>query len=411
MRKPIYPCILAISATLAVWVFQAIAGTIDNHSIWRDTGGNEIKAQGGCILQEGNVFHWIGAEFESADFHFRAINRYTSTDLQNWTRQQPVLTPNTPGLSSVPIHSTSWVGRPWVMKRDVNDYVMWIEAGKLSGSAYRNRFAVFHATDIAGPWTFGAVYASLPDGTGTEYPLGDLGAYHDTSTGNAYLLYTFDKGEANGYQAIVKLSPDFRKVLTPSEGGVVAEFPKSTYYGQEAAAIFKRGSAYYHIMSDTRGWRPSVTRYRTSTAIGPASTWSALQEVRMNPAGSAYSFRTQHDFVLTVTGTETTNFIFIGDRWRLYDTTDYAGAVGRQAWFKMAFDSAGQPTIDASNFAADGGDWFINPVTGAVGGIPTSLRYRASSKSKVNAQPIFSDRHYPFSAIQGRHPFHRWEWK
>jgi Glycosyl hydrolases family 43 len=387
-------------AILALTVLQIVAGTIDNHSVWRDTGGKEIKAQGGCILQEGNVFHWIGPEFESDDFHFRAINRYTSTDLQNWTQQAPILTPNTPGLSSVPIYSTSWVGRPWVMKRDTGDYVMWLEAGKLSGSPYRNRFAVFHAKDIAGPWTFGTVYASLPDGAGTEYPLGDLGGYHDVSTGNAYLLYTFDKGEANGYQAIVKLSPDFRMVLTPAEGGVVAEFPKSTYYGQEAAAIFKRGTTYYHIMSDTRGWRPSVTRYRTASSIGPASAWSPLQEVRMNPAGSPFSFRTQHDFVLPVTGTDTTTYIFIGDRWSLYDTTDYAGAMGRQAWFKMSFDAAGQPSIEAANFAANGGDWSIDPITGKAGGIPTSLQKPALRQTR--ARPFMPDRLYPYSAMGRR---------
>lgn len=377
------------------------AGVIDNHSIWRDSNGKEIKAQGGCIIQEGNVFHWIGPEFESADFHFRAINRYTSTDLQHWTQQAPILTPNSPGLAAVPIYSTSWVGRPWVMKRGPGDYVMWLEAGKLTGSAYRNRFVVFHATNIAGPWTFGTAYASLPDAAGTEYPLGDLGGYHDTSTGNAYLLYTFDKGEANGYQAIVKLSSDFRKILTPAQGGVIAEFPKTTYYGQEAAAIFKRGSTYYHIMSDTRGWRPSVTRYRTAASMGPASVWSALQEVRLNPAGSAYSFRTQHDFVLPVTGTDTTTFIFVGDRWSLYDTTDYAGAVGRQAWFKMSFDATGQITLEAPNFSTNGGDWSIDPVTGRAGGGTTSLnnfRPHPFVLRDARARSQIPDRLYPYSA-------------
>lgn len=351
-----------LAALLAVPI--AHSARIDNNSIWRDTEGQEIKAQGGCILEDGKVFHWIGPAFEGENFHFHALNHYSSADLQSWKKLPPILTPDMPGLTAVPISPTSWVGRPWVMKRAAGDYVMWIEAGKLSGSAYRNRFAIFHATGLAGPWAFDTVYASLPDSAGIPQSLGDLGAYHDVSTGNAYLLYTLDKVEANGFQAIVKLSPDFRRVLAPAAGGLTAEFPKTEYYGQEAAALFKRGSLYYHIMSDTRGWRPSVTRYRTAGSVGPASVWSALKEVKLLPAGDAYSFRTQHDFVLPITGSDSTTYVYCGDRWSLYGETDYGGAVGRQAWFPLTFDANGAPTLNAPGFAANGGDWTLDPGTG-----------------------------------------------
>lgn len=369
---------LVLSGAILHTASVAQIARIDNNSLWRDTEGQEIKAQGGCILEDGKVFHWIGPEFESGNFHFHALNHYTSPDLQTWKKQPPVLTPTTPGLSTVPITATSWVGRPWILKRAPGDYVMWLEAGKLSGSAYRNRFASFHAGSPAGPWTFANVFVSLPDAAGTQYPLGDLGAYHDVSTGNAYLLYSFDKVEDNGYQAIVKLSPDFRKVLTPAEGGVVAEFPKTEYYGQEAAAIFKRGGTYYHIMSDTRGWRPSVTRYRTASSIGPASSWSALKAVKLLPAGETYSFRTQHDFVLPIVGSETSTYVYIGDRWSLYGQTDYDGAIGRQAWFPLTFDSAGAPTLNAPNFAVNGGDWTLDLTTGRWSAGTTSLRNPAA---------------------------------
>jgi hypothetical protein len=352
---------------------DARAARIDNHSLWRDAEGQEIKAQGGCILQDGSVYHWIGPAFAGENFHFHALNHYASADLQSWKKQAPILAPDMPGLSAVPISATSWVGRPWVMKRAAGDYVMWIEAGKLANSAYRNRFAVFHATALAGPWAFDTVYASLPDSTGAPQSLGDLGAYHDVSAGNAYLLYTFDKVEANGYQAIVKLSPGYRRILRPADGGVVAEFPKTEYYGQEAAAMFKRGSLYYHIMSDTRGWRPSVTRYRTASRIGPASVWSALKAVKLQPAGDTFSFRTQHDFVLPVTGSETTTYVYCGDRWSLYDGRDYDSAVGRQAWFPLSFDAAGALILNAPDFAANGGDWNLDLRTGSWSLGPTSL--------------------------------------
>lgn len=156
---------------------DAHSARFDNNSVWREADGLEIKAQGGCILEDGNVFHWFGPAFEGEDSHFHVINRYTSADLQNWKKQSPILTPDMPGLSAVPISSTSWVGRPWVMKRATGDYVMWIEAGKPAGGAYRNRFAVFSASGLSGPWVFDTVYASLPDSAGTQQSLGDLGAY------------------------------------------------------------------------------------------------------------------------------------------------------------------------------------------------------------------------------------------
>jgi hypothetical protein len=268
---------------------------IDNHSVWSDTNGEEIKAQGGCIIQDGNTFHWIGPHFEAGNYNFRAINHYTSTDLVSWTKQAPLLTPSSPGLSAIPVSATSWVGRPWVMKRAENDYVMWIEMGKPSGGAYRNRFGVFAAPSISGPWTFVRQYESLADKTGTQRALGDLGAFHDLSTGQAYILYTFDRDETNGYQAITKLSSDFRSVDT-----VVAEFKKSQYYCMEAAAIFKRAGTYYYIMSETRGWKPSNTWYRTATEIGPESVWASMKQVPLDPSSGSVSYYTQHDFVLPV---------------------------------------------------------------------------------------------------------------
>jgi hypothetical protein len=85
---------------------QAISGPvlkslqpINNNSVWNDVSGNEIKAQGGCILKDGSTYHWFGPHFESSDKDFRAINHYTSTDLKNWTKQTAALTPSTPGMS------------------------------------------------------------------------------------------------------------------------------------------------------------------------------------------------------------------------------------------------------------------------------------------------------------------------
>lgn len=331
---------------------------IDNNSVWNDVNGSEIKAQGGCIIQDGMTFHWIGPEFEPG-YRFIAVNHYISSDLKNWEKLAPILTPGSPGMEEISVNASTWVGRPNILKHAENDYVMWVELGKLSTSSYRNRYAVFEATDIAGPWTFVHQYESLPDRTNTERGLGDLGAYYDASTGNAYILYTFDRDQTNGFQSITKLSDDFRSI-----GSIVAEFRKTQGSCYEAASIFKRGAKYYYTMSETRGWQPSNTWYRTSDTIGPETGWSTISMAKRDPYPGTKSYYTQHDFILPVQGISDTTYIYFGDRWSVYSGNDYGNQTGRQAWFPLKFDETGIMTICGPDFEGNGGDWLLNVTEG-----------------------------------------------
>lgn len=333
---------------------SSVSVLIDNNSVWKDENGLEIKAQGGCILKDGLTFHWIGPQFEPG-YRFIAVNHYISTDLKNWIKLTPLLTPLSPGMADISVNSSTWVGRPCVLKRAENDYVMWVELGKLSTSSFRNRYAVFESVNIGGPWTFVRQYESLPDRTGTQRGLGDLSAYHDASTGNAYILYTFDRDQTNGFQSITKLSDDFRSIES-----IVAEFRKTQGSCYEAAAIFKRGATYYYIMSETRGWQPSDTWYRTSDTLGPETGWSTISMAKRDPYPGTRSYFTQHDFVLPLQGTDGTTFIFCGDRWSVYAGNDYGNQAGRQAWFPLKFDDHGIITICGPDFEENGGDWILN---------------------------------------------------
>lgn len=332
----------------------AIAATnlIDNESVWHDTNGNEIFAQGGGIIKVESTWHWFGPQFNPSSFS--AINHYTSTDLIHWSKQAPALAP---GMSGIPFSSTSWVGRPWVMwNPNTNLYVMVVEWG--AGGGYRNRYVFLTSPSINGPWTYRSdkVIKQLPDVNNVLYNLGDVGVYSEG--GNAWLLYTFDKPEANYSQAILKLDADFMTPLPPVAGNYT-EFTGGTWRAgvQEAAGVFKRNNTYYYFTSTCAGWNSSETRYRTATSM--AGPWSNNAIVPTN-AHHDSSYNTQHDFVLPVVGTTTTTYMYCGDRW-----SNFTGkGVGRNAWFPLSFDAAGVPAINGPDYLTNGGDWLLDATTG-----------------------------------------------
>lgn len=195
--------------------------------------------------------------------------------------------------------------------------------------------------------------------SGKTFTMGDMGGFQDED-GNAYLAYTFDKLETNRTQAIVKLDPaNFRRILPPSKGGYMAEFQGEV---REAAGIIKREGTYYYFTSQCRGWKPSVTKYRMAKNMsGP---WSDPKELITDPSAE-FTYRTQHDFVLPVTGKKSTEFIYCGDRWHICNPADYDGVIGLYAWFPIVFDKEGVPSLKAPKYAENGGDWLLNATSGS----------------------------------------------
>jgi hypothetical protein len=134
------------------------------------------------------------------------------------------------------------------------------------------------------------------------------------------------------------------------------EFSGGTWQAgvQEAAGVFKRSGTYYYFTSLCNGWKSSQTRYRTASSM--AGPWTANAIVPTNPL-SENSFDTQHDFVLPIAGPSSTTYVFFGDRWTNFRAPSGAEDVGRYGWFPLSFDVAGVPTINAPNYASNGGDW------------------------------------------------------
>lgn len=331
----------------------------DNNTVWKDTEGNKIEAQGGNIIKVGDVYHWFGMEFPI----WKAVNHYTSTDLTKWTKQAPALKP---GMGDLPFGATHWVGRPYVMwNPNTSLFVMAVE-WNAPVEATRNHICFLTSPSINGPWTYHASkrIATLPDASDTQYSLGDLGVYVEGSA--AYLLYTFDKGQTNYAQAILRLDTDFMTPLPPTPDNYEEFYGIGWKAGvQEAASIIKRGLVYYYFTSLCNGWLSSETRYRTSTTVTSATNdWTENRIVPTSPA-SNNSFNTQHDFIIPVTGSSATTYIYCGDRWN--NMKSEVGGIGQYQWFPLTFDESSEipvPTINAPDYNSNGGDWSLNLITG-----------------------------------------------
>jgi hypothetical protein len=78
---------------------------------------------------------------------------------------------------------------------------------------------------------------------------------------------------------------------------------------REAPAVMKHEDTYYLITSGCTGWNPNQAQYASAPSIeGP---WSPLQNI-----GDSITYDTQSTYVIPVQGTETTTYVYAGDRWQ-----------------------------------------------------------------------------------------------
>lgn len=115
---------------------------------------------------------------------------------------------------------------------------------------------------------------------------------------------------------------------------VVPFSPRSDTFGPEEGAyeapgLFKVGSTYFLIASAKTGWRanPNKVWYASSLA-GPWSGGTDIAPEAENTYGS------QNTFELTIAGSSTTTYIYMGDAW---DST--GGPSSNYVWLPMAVDT------------------------------------------------------------------------
>ncbi|WP_256222289.1 AbfB domain-containing protein [Paenibacillus sp. OK076] len=321
---------------------SAASVTITNGSDWLDTAGNPIQANSGNILKVGSTYYWYGEHAVSGKFD--SVNVYTSTDLKNWTFSNAILTKD-----SATELASSKIERPKVIyNAATKQYVLW--AHYENGTDYNlGRVAVATSSTPNGKYTYEGSFRPL------DYESRDMTVFIDTD-GTGYLITASRKnGGANDTMAIFKMNASYTGV----ESFVGWQF-ENAY--REAPAVVKKGNRYYLFTSQAAGWYPNQGAYATTSSMtGP---WSAL-----TPYGNPSAFGSQIHDIATITGSSTTSYIYMGDRWNPLNLGEH-----KHIWLPLTLDdSNGTASLEWYK------EWNIDAVTGTV--TPPSLVNHAQGKT------------------------------
>ena len=322
---------LAALAVLAGTAFAAMTPhaanaatvTVNPGTVWTDTAGNRLQAHGAGIFSVGSTYYMVG-EDKTAGSTFTAVACYSSTDLVHWTRQPDALSRQASGdLSAGRI-----VERPKVLFNSATGrYVMWMHIDNTSYTDRRAGVAV--STSPCGPYTY----------LGATRPLGfesrDLGLFKDDD-GSAYLM---SEDPSHGLR-IDRLSADYTS----------AQSPVAVFTDLESPAIAKVSGRYFLLASHLTGWATNDNVYATATSL--AGPWSGFSNFA---AAGTRTYDSQTSFLLPVTGSAGTSYVYIGDRWNPSNLN-----ASLPVWLPISLTSAGTAVLSWYN------SWGIDTSTASV---------------------------------------------
>ncbi|MEU9228862.1 family 43 glycosylhydrolase [Streptomyces massasporeus] len=302
---------------------------LSNDTVWKDTDGNPILAQGGNVLKVGNTYYWVGQALVAGQP--KAINLYSSTDLENWTFEKAILKQD----GSEPyLTYPLWLGRPQLVQRPDGTFVLVAEVD----NGVRNRNQILFATSDTVDGTY------TPTGAPQEVngnTTGDHSVFVDGD--KAYLVYVGDhlRGDQKQFNQTVNVAP-----LTDDWTGVEPAVYTEWYAHKEAPAVLKAGGKYYLFGSGLDYWNATPTSYRASSTLGGWDKSVAWKQVTTSPS-SGNSFGTQFEQIIPVVGQNgTTSYLYNGDRYSQFygKGAPAPGGVGQNAWYPLAFEG-GEPVL------------------------------------------------------------------
>ena len=293
---------------------------IQNGAIWKDTDGNVIHAHGGHMLKVDDTWFWYG-EDRRDDFY---VSCYASTDLIHWTFRNHVLRVDSPTEATriradLALQREDGgkvnIERPKVLYNEkTGKYVMWMHYE--NGRDYLCARAAVATCDT-------------PDGDfvyhGSFNPYGamsrDCTLFQDGDT--AYFL---SAARDNADMHMYRLQEDWLNVES-----LAADFWSNEY--REAPALVKKDCQYYIFSSFCTGWAPNQCKYAYTSRLEDG--FGLLTKV-----GDDTTYHSQPTFILTITGSKATSYIYVGDRW---DAEDYFNS--RYVWFPLEFAPDGTVKI------------------------------------------------------------------
>lgn len=299
------------------------ASGIVNGAVWLDTAGNEIWCNGGQTILVDGTWYLVG--YDCGPGREWRIRMYSSTDLMQWKFEGNIFEPK-PGVPK-----WKWAGRPGILhNRKTGKFVMLFEAE--TGEYFRHKVGYATCDRVNGEYKW--EHSEYPE---PERSTGDQSVYQEGD--DAYLLTVLDgpalQQPINLDLAIYKLTPDFlhteRKVF---EG--FSRFAKGAS-GHEASHIVKVDGTYYWLFSGLDSWNSTQTCYTTAKSLsGP---WSEIRVLRTDPV-TGDSYNTQHDFIIPVMGSDSTTYVYAGDRY-----SQWTGrGTGRNIFLPLVFES-GVPVL------------------------------------------------------------------
>lgn len=302
--------------------------TIKPGGTWKDTTGTPIQAHGGGFLKVCDTWYWVGEDKTTntgGSGFFYAVSIYASKDLVTWEHRNKIITTATDPL----LASDRIIERPKIIYNDkTNMYVMWAH---WDNTAYTDSNAgIFKSPTIDGNYAY--VNHIKPGGHDSR----DSTLFKDDN-GSAYFISVANN---NSDLWVYPLSDDYLSVKSGSTGTDI--FPGQW---REAPAIVKINGTYYLITSWSSGWNPNQGAYSTATSItGP---WSALKNI-----GDSTTYQSQSTYIITVTGSQSTTYIFAGDRWNGGNLSQ-----SQYVWWPLTISGT---TMSMTNYT----QWSLNLGTG-----------------------------------------------
>ncbi|MGW7348589.1 RICIN domain-containing protein [Streptomyces sp. NPDC054854] len=295
--------------------------TTESGTQFPDTAGQGVQAHGGGVLKVGDYYYWFG-EDRGEDNKFRYVSAYRSKDLKNWEPRGHALT-----QEADPEIRSAVIERPKVLYNEkTKQFVMWMH--KEADDSYAEaRAAVAVSSTVDGPYEWKGSFRPK-EASGAEHMSRDITVYEDKAAGKAYMI---SAANHNADLHIYELTDDYTQVKA-----LVA----NPWPGQhrESPAVFKRGDVYFMLTSGTSYWDPNQQKYATATSL--AGPWSPMKDV-----GNRDGHHSQTTFVLPVEGTETTSFLYMGDRWAGVWSHPNRVNDSKYVWLPLEFPTATTMTL------------------------------------------------------------------
>jgi hypothetical protein len=287
----------ASTALLVAAMLSAESQPIFNDTEWKDTSGEEIRAQGGCIFRAENAWWWYGVDANPGPDGapvYNAVRCYSSTDLSHWTPHGKVLTEKVPARVQA---ARTAGGAEWVLfLRDP------LPAARAGDRAVR------------------LAAAKSPTGSFEELPpltvpgsgaMNSFSVFQDDD-GTAWFLFACENPKDSKQREVfvAKLSPDLRSAAGAPQRILSVE-------GEEPR-MWKRNGAYFLGTAKTADWVNHSAVYATSPALtgpyGPARFWNSRGQPKHDTNMSTI------DGVFEVKGTEGFFLMYYGSRYSQLST-------------------------------------------------------------------------------------------